>query len=250
MSDLEAILNGDPAEEVTETEAQEEASEVTEQEEPKVEEPKAEEQEEPKDGEKPDESTTDSKKADNTHWQFEAYKDEKRKRQELEREIAALKAPAKEPEKAPDVFENQDAYTNYIQDQIQSNNLAMRAEMSQFHANREFGKDVVDQKLSTFREMIAKDPSLSQRVQSSSSPVYEAIDIVDKAERLAQLDNVDDWEAKKTAELEEKIRAEMEAKYAAQAEKRSSVTPSLNSKASSSNNRVEPQTLSDLLGGR
>ena len=60
----------------------------------------------------------------------------------------------------------------------------------------------------------------------------------------------EDWEAKKTAELEEKIRAEIEAKYAAQAEKRSSVTPSLNSKASSSNNRVEPQTLSDLLGGR
>lgn len=242
MSDLDAILNG---EEIEPTEAVETVEEV---EEPKGEEPEVETEPEAAE-DKPEESTPDPKKAEDTSWQFEAYKDEKRKRQELERQIQELKQP-KEPEKAPDVFENQEAYTDYIQSQIQQNSLAMRAEMSQFHAQREFGKDVVDQKLSQFREMVAKDPSLAAKVQSSSSPVYEAIDIVDKAEKLAQLENVDSIEAKIRQEVEDKIRAEYEHKYSTKAEKRSSVTPSLNNQASSQSAKVDDDSLSAILGGR
>lgn len=248
MSDLDEILSGaepphEPTEEVTtEPEATEEVKDESEA-------TTGDTTEDSQEPSKEEDSTPEPKKSDNEQsWQFEAYKDEKRKRQELERKLEEI-SNTKEPEKAPDVFDNQEGYTQYIQNQISQSQLAMKAEMSQFHAERELGKDVVSKKLESFREMVKENPTLQQQVLSSYSPIHEAIDIVNKAEKLQQLENVESMEAKIRQEIEAKIKAEMEEKYKAESQKQKSVTPSLNNTASAKSTDVE-STLEDLLSGR
>ena len=172
MSDLEDILNGtESSEEVTE-ETTAETSETPTEEAPKGEEPKAETEEKVETKEEPKEdSTPESKKSEDAAWQYEAYKDEKRKRQELERKLEEIQNP-KEPVKAPDVFEDQEGFSNHIADMVSQSELKVKAEMSKFMADREFGADVVTQKLATFKEMVANDPNLSNRVLTAVSPVH------------------------------------------------------------------------------
>ena len=68
-------------------------------------------------------------------------------------------------------------------------------------------------------------------------------DTVKKAEKLAKLENVDEFEAKTRAEIEAKVRAELEAKFEAKAkaesEKAASLSPSLaNQRAAGGNTGV------------
>lgn len=264
MSDLDEILNDN---ESTGEDVQEEAQAT---EEPAVEEPQKEateeakaetevteepEKEPDKEAEQAKDSTPESENDEKSNWQFEAYKDEKRKRQglesendELKRKLKDLENP-KEPEKVPDAVDDPEGYTNYIQNQVNQQTMNMKANMSEFMAVREFGQDVVTEKLDTFKTMLGEDPSLHARVANAVSPYHEMIDIVDKAERLKQLDNVEDMEAKIRAEVEEKVRAEYESKLTGQNAKRESVTPSLNTKASSATEKPD-DSLEAILSGR
>lgn len=228
--ELDQILNGESKMEESTGEEVEAKSE-----EPKEEPKKA---EEPKDDKV--ESTPDSKDDD---WRYHAYKDEKRKRQELEKKISELEKPK---EKAPDVFENQDAYTNYISSQIDESTLRMQTSMSLFMAEREFGKEEVDRKTEIFRELVESDPGLRSEVLNSISPYHTVIDIVDKHEKLNELKNVDAMEAKIRGELEAKIRKELEDEMSSKQSKRESVTPSLNNSASVTGSANKDED--DLLG--
>jgi hypothetical protein len=244
MSELDEIFNDEPQPETEVTESEESTGEETidsteeetENAESKTEEPKQESTPDPGDDEK-------------SNWQFEAYKDEKRKRQEYEQKLKELQEK-KEPEKAPDVLEDQEAFTSHIQSYVDQTVMNTRANMSQFLAEREFGKDVVTEKLETFKSLLADDPSLQSRVLGSMSPYHEIVDIVNKAERLKQLDNVEDIEAKIRAEIEEKVRAEYEQKNSEKTAKRESVTPSLNTRASSSKDSQPDDSLEAILSGR
>ena len=256
MNELESILSDAP--EVEESQSEEAIEEASTGEQEAVEEPEAEATEETQEEEadeeskaEPEEDSKDSTpepKKDENNWQFEAYKDEKRKRQELEKKLEELQKP-KEPEKAPDVLDDQEGFTNHIQNYVQQQLMNERTNLSQAMAEREYGKDVVAQKLEVFKEMLADDPSLQSRIISSVSPYHEMVDVVNKAEKLKQLDNVEDMEAKIRADIEAKIRAEYESKLSDKNAKRESVTPSLNSKASSSNEKPD-DTLESLLSGR
>lgn len=255
MSELEAILNDEP-EQPQEPEPVESNAEPVEEIEQEASTGDTEASTESASDADEEGSTPEPKKPDDApNWQFEAYKDEKRKRQDLEskysdleKKLESIQNPKKE-EEIPDVFEDQNTYTSYIKNQIDQTALSVRAEMSQFMAEREYGKDVVEQKLEAFREMAKTDQSLTNKVLASTSPVHEAIEIVNKAEKLKQLENIEDYESKVRAEIEEKVRKELEAKFSESQSKRSSVTPSLNTKASASQTEAV-DTLADILGGR
>lgn len=242
MSDLDDILSGGEVAEVAEPEQTTEEvveAQPTGEPEPEKEEVKAED------------STPEPKKSEESNWQFEAYKDEKSKRQALGQENQDLKRQLEElknPKKPPDVFEDQEGFVNDINSKISQSEIKMKAEMSKFMADREYGSDVVQQKLEQFREMVSKDPSLSQKVAQSPSPVHEAIDIVDKAAMLSEVGNVKDFKEKVRAEMETEIRAQIEAEIAEKT--KSSVTPSLNSMASSSGDKIPDDSLSAILDGR
>ena len=235
MDDLEAVLKGDASDEVEEVESVEETESTDEQEEEPTGEEQAKAETKEPEPEK-EESTPDSENADKGQWQYEAYKDEKRKRQELETELKELRKQVeqkqKEPEKAPDVFEDQDAYTAHVASLVDQSVFNTRTEMSKFMADREYGADVVMQKLEQFKAMAADNPKFTEDILKSPSPYHAMIDIVDKAAKAEELKNVDALEAKVRAEIEEKIRKEIEDKYKAKQSKRDSVTPSLNNSAS------------------
>lgn len=235
MSDIESILNGEP-EPVTEPEpaqepeqAQEtEAEEVTEQAEPTGEE----------------ESETPAPKTDESMVPLKALTEERRKRQELE---AQLKADDK---KAPDIFEDQEAYTRHISEQVSQQVLNERANISEFLARREFPD--LDAKVEKFQAMIETNPALKDQVMSAVSPYHELVDVVTKAEELEQLKDVDSYKEKIRAEVEAEIKAEYEAKAKKSETLRDSIPPSLNDVGTKGglkgHNYSGPTSLDQILG--
>lgn len=137
-------------------------------------------------------------------------KAERTKRQALEKQVKEFEAN-KAATPAPDIFENQEGYTKHITEQMNNAMFNERANMSEFYARREHTD--LDSKVEAYQALLADNPNLQGQVQNAVSPYHEIVDIVDKHERLAKMENVDQWEADKTAELEAKIRAELEAKY-------------------------------------
>lgn len=231
---LDDVLNGEEVvEEVVEEVTTEEPTETetTEEEtEPAAEEP----------------SSTAERKTEEKDWTFTAYQDEKRKRQELERKLEELQKPK---EKAPDVFDDPEGYQTYQQTQIDSKITNVKAEMSQFMAQREFGKERVESAFAKFSEMVKEQPELYTKAIKAVSPYHEIVEIVEKAEKFEKMQNVDEFEAQMRAKIEQQIRAEFEQKYASQSAKKS-VTPSLNSQKSAAGYSQEPssQSLTELLG--
>lgn len=139
---------------------------------------------------------------------LQALKAEREKRQAAEKQIAEFNAN-KEKTPAPDVFEDQKAYTEHMQNDFNQAMFNERANMSEFHARREF-KDL-DDKIEAFQALKANNPALSTQVQNSASPYHEIVDIVTKHETMEKMQNIDEFEATTRAEIEAKVRAEIEA---------------------------------------
>lgn len=181
-------------------------------------------------------------------WTKKAYLDEKRKRQERERELEELRAQ-KEPEKVPDIFEDQNQYTDYVKNSINSAVSNTKAEMSEYYARREFGSDVVDEKFEKFKAMAEENPQLKVEVAQSISPWHTMVERVEAAEKLEQMKDLPAYEAKVRAEIEAKVRAELEGKQQAESDKLASLTPSLAGKrASGSSKDPIEQSLEEILG--
>ena len=140
---------------------------------------------------------------------------EREKRQAAERQVAEFNAN-KEKTPAPDVFEDQKAYTEHMQNDFNQQLFNERANMSEFHARREF-KDL-DDKIETFQALKANNPALSAQVQNSASPYHEIVDIVTKHETMEKMQNIDEYEATTRAEIEAKVRAEIEAEVKGKAD--------------------------------
>lgn len=93
--------------------------------------------------------------------------------------------------------------------------------------------------------MVKENPALYQQVISSVSPYHEMVDVVSKAEKFEQMQNVESYEAKMRAEIEAKIREEYETRYTQKAAKKTSITPSLNNQRSADGG-ASTETLGDL----
>lgn len=225
---LDDVLNGVEPEVVEETstpEPEETPQDTKGEEEPKAEEPP---------------SSEDTKEP----WTKTAYLDEKRKRQALERQLEESK---KEQPKAPDIFESQDQYTQYIQNEVSFAVNNTKASMSEYFARREHAD--LDEKFEKFQAMVEDNPELKVQVSQAASPWHEMYDIVVKAEKFDKLQDVDKYEAEIRAGIEKKVREELEAKYKGESQKLDSITPSLAGKRSAGDSK-DPinQSLEDILG--
>jgi len=161
---------------------------------------------------------------------IQALMAEREKRQTLEKTLQEINAQkAKEP--APDIFEDQEAYTKHFQHQIDNDRFNDRANQSEFYAQREFGKDELALKVETFKELKALTPALEAQVLNAVSPYHEIVDIVNKHEKMEKMQNIDEFEATTRAEIELKVRAEikeeMEGKATADKNLRDSIPTSL-----------------------
>ena len=153
--------------------------------------------------------------AEPQHVPLQALKAEREKRQAAERQIAEFNAN-KEKTPAPDVFEDQKAYTEHMQTEFNQAMFNERANLSEFYARREFVD--LDDKLETFQALKATNPALTAQVQNAASPYHEIVDIVAKHEKMEKMQNIDEFEASTRAEIEAKVRAELEAEFKGKAD--------------------------------
>ena len=153
--------------------------------------------------------------AEPQHVPLQALKAEREKRQAAEKQIAEYTAN-KEKVAAPDVFEDQTAYTKHIENEFTQAMFNERANMSEFYARREH-KDL-DDKLETFQSLKATNPALAAQVQNAASPYHEIVDIVAKHEKMEKMQNIDEFEATTRAEIEAKVRTELEAEFKGKAD--------------------------------
>lgn len=208
MSDLESILNGDVEDVQEEQEPVQEAVQEPE--------PEPEETAEAPEGETQGEPPTPE--VEERMVPQAALLDERRKRQELEAKLNADK-------KAPDIFEDQEAYTKHMQSLVSQQVMNERANISEFLARREFPD--LDDKVAKFQELVEQNPALKDQVINSVSPYHELVDVVTKAQELEQLKDVDSYKEKLRAEVEAEIKAKYEAGAKKSQEKRESIPPSL-----------------------
>lgn len=180
-----------------------------------------------------------------------ALKDERRKRQELEKQLQEWQAKAQPQQKAPDIFEDPDGYSKHMEAKLSQALMNERANISEFMARREYPD--LDQKVEVFKELAAQDPSIQQRVLKAISPYHELVDIVNKHERMKAMENIDEYEAKIRAEIEAKVRAELQIQETERADKDAkvaSIRPSLANARSTVKGTDEPydKSLRDIFG--
>lgn len=114
----------------------------------------------------------------------------------------------REAPKVPDVFEDPQGYQKYMEQQVQGATTQMKLQLSRFHAEREFGKEAIDEVVAYFDQ----HPHLSQQFASEASPFHAAKAYVD-AQKTAQ--EIGSDPAAYRAKLEKEVRAQIEAEMAA-----------------------------------
>lgn len=185
-------------------------------------------------------------------WTKSAVLDERRKRQEAENRIKEMEArfAAQQQVKVPDVFEDPEGYSNFMRSEIQRATLENRVELSEEMMRMQ--KDDYDQKKDIFVELMKENPSLQQQALKHPMPGRFVYETALKHEKLKQMENVDEFEAKIRAELETKIRAEIMGEKAvedAKDAKLQSIKPSLaNARSSKSTGDNHNKSLRDIFG--
>lgn len=161
------------------------------------------------------------------HVPLAALKDEREKRQRLQAELEQLKAQVK-PTPPPDMFDDPAAYAADIDRRIDDGTFRASVVVSQ--AMMRLQHQDYDAMEAKFAEMVQENPILGVQLRSAELPALFAYETAKKAEKLAAMENIEEWEAKKTAELEAKIRAELTAELEAKASaaaKGDNLSPSL-----------------------
>lgn len=179
---------------------------------------------------------------------FKGLKEEREKRQALERELEAIKQqlqsrPQEPPAPPPSVWEDEQAYGGHIvSTAVQQATFNARLDMSEMMV-RQANPDFEDMK-AKFLEMASQNPSLQQQALADPHPWQRAYTIAKNAAKMEALGAVD------VAELEAKIRAELEAKYAAQPQATPTLPNSLADAQSARSTASQPAgllTLEDIL---
>lgn len=133
--------------------------------------------------------------------------------EEMRRMIGGKQEQRPEAPPPPDVFEDPQKYTQYIGRQVQQSVIAAKLEMSRWQAEREFGKEALDEVIQYFDQ----NPAQSEQFLRAPSPYHAAKEFYD-AQKTAQEIGKDPaaYKAKLEAEIRAKIEAEMAAKQASE----------------------------------
>ena len=166
--------------------------------------------------------------------------------EQLRQQLAQLQTPTKQ---TPDVFEDQEGFVSSMRAEMQQELTGMRAEMSR-EMMRVTHQDY-DETEQKFWEMAQENPVLAEQALADRNPAKFTYDAVKKAEKLAEMENVDDYRAKVRAEIEAEVRAEMEAGLKAQIEDRTKkadqITPSLSGQRAAGGNTAPTVEVPDPL---
>lgn len=182
-----------------------------------------------------------------------AAQDERKKRQELEAEVARLRAAApKEP--AKDFWTDPDAALKAQKDELMAAVAATRVQTAETIAKSRY-PDYLE-KIAVFSQIAQQNPWLAKHVQDAPDPAEAAYRIGKNAHDLQQLGGMDAALAKERQETAARVRAEVEKELKEKAEKaaqeRAAIPGSLSDARSTGGNKVVwngPTSLDNILKG-
>jgi len=204
MSDLDDVLSGKEPDPIEPTEEPKpEAEEVAQTEEPeKVEEP-----------DQPEVRAEEPEKKDDHMVPASVVA-------ELRRELRELKQRPQEPQQpppqAPDVLDNPQAYTQFLQSQAQQLAQNAKLDLSEDMARSTHGDEVVDQ---AFQALQASGDALAyQKIMQTRNPWDSLVKWHKQQSVVSEIgDDVDSWVQKKEAEIRQRLEAELAAKQVKEA---------------------------------
>ena len=171
----------------------------------------------PEGEEKPEEPEPEKPKEE--PWTKAAVLEERRKRQEMERQLADLQQKVNQPkdEPAPDPYEDPEAWAKYQDDRLKAVEERTSASVqeavlrvSRSHVAKEVGEEVLEEAAAAFEMAAAKNPSLIQDALGSDSP-YQFVFETGKAELERQaMGDPQAYAAKVAEEAMKKAQAEID----------------------------------------
>jgi len=160
--------------------------------------------------------------------------DEREKRQAAQRELEELRKKYEtKDEPTTSVFDDEGKFRNELLGKFEQTLLNEKLNMSQALAEREYGADVMAEKIEVFRELAATNQEFRNRFASAALPFHELVKIVDQHNEAKQMENIEEYRAKIRAEERAALLKEIELEKEGKDKKRNSLTPSLASKRSS-----------------
>lgn len=188
-----------------------------------------------------------AKRADDEEsWTMAAVLDERRKRQELERQLEELRAKEKPEDTRPDVFEDPDGAFSHVEQRFNQKILneritLSRALMEDRHA------DYAD-KEAVFVGMAKENPDLIRQMQEHPFPAKFAYEQASKHQEYQAMQDVDAYKSKLREEVKAELLQEMEAKNSQKAEKdKIADAPSLSKTRSAKDDPVIDESLEDIF---
>ena len=182
----------------------------------KAETPKEEVKEAPKEEPKVKEELTPKEKA-----AFAAAADERRKRQELERQISEMRARQAPPpsQEAPKTFwDDPEAALKQHEQRTQEYITASRVQMAELNARGRY-KDY-DEKVEIFKGLSMQTPALFQQALASQDTAEFAYRVAKNYHELREAGSIDQVRAKVEKETRLKVEAEMREKFKQEQEER------------------------------
>ncbi len=236
---LDEILSGESAEESQpepETEESTDTQEVQQPEETQEDESKQDE----KEPEKPEEESKQGEEPKD--WSYHAYKDEKAKRQALEKRLEELESKSAQPEdktERPSVFEDQNAFADSLKQEFKQELAQHKLQVARELMLETYNDYEANEKL--FVETVAKEnPILAEQARKAANPAKFVYQQAKKYKQYQEMQDVDAYKAKLKAEVLAELKSEKSKPDKTTLTQTTSIKPS-----------SEPeQTLSGLLDGR
>lgn len=122
------------------------------------------------------EPTPQPREEDGRFAPISALQDERQKRQDLERQVAEMRAamapkPQADQPKVPDPYDDPAGYARHIEQQQQGEFLRMRFQMSHEMAKQQYGNDEVEAARQWATERASKDPAFDMALGQQAHPM-------------------------------------------------------------------------------
>lgn len=141
--------------------------------------------------------------------------DERRKRQELERRLAAIEQERNQVP-PPDVFENPEEYTAYHENKRQTERLQDRISMSQQLVSSQVGEEEYSKAEAAFADEVGRNPALAYELRNHPNPAKFAFDVGRAVLDRQEIGDPREFAAKQVAKALEDQKASMASEIARQ----------------------------------
>ncbi len=124
---------------------------------------------------------------------------ERVKRQALEHELAQLQKPAPAP--MPDIIEDPDGFSSALDAKLEARIVDVKKGISMTAAVGQYGQERVDAAIAYFDA----NPAQSQALLNDPSPYHSAVQIAERAAKIAAIGDPDAYRAQVRAEVEAEL---------------------------------------------